>query len=117
MMDFIAHNSSFILGIVASIVLWALGKLGIKNIDKSQITAILTIILDIIQDIKTDPETKDLDDYSKKQLAVKRVELALPIKKKNLIQKVFGSIGAAIEYVFHNKKELSKLPKTAKVVI
>jgi hypothetical protein len=116
-MDFIAHNSSFIIGIVAAVVVWLLGKMGIKGLDKTQISAILTIILDIIQDIKTDPATKDLDDYSKKQLAVKRVELALPIKKKNLIQKVFGSIGAAIEYVFHNKKELSKLPRTAKVVI
>jgi len=116
-MDFIANNSSFMIGIVAAVVVWLLGKMGIKNIDKAQITAILTIILDIIQDIKTNPATKDLDDYSKKQLAVKRVELALPTKKKNLIQKVFGSIGGAIEYVFHNKKELSKLPKTAKVVI
>lgn len=116
-MDFIAHNSSFIIGIVAAVVVWLLGKMGIKGLDKTQISAILTIILDIIQDIKTNPATKDLDDYSKKQLAVKRVELALPTKKKNLIQKVFGSIGAAIEYVFHNKKELSKLPKTAKVVI
>ncbi len=116
-MDFIAHNSSFIIGMVAAVVVWLLGKMGIKGLDKTQISAILTIILDIIQDIKTNPATKDLDDYSKKQLAVKRVELALPTKKKNLIQKVFGSIGAAIEYVFHNKKELSKLPKTAKVVI
>lgn len=116
-MDFIAHNSSFIIGIVAAVVVWLLGKMGIKGLDKTQISAILTIILDIIQDIKTNPATKDLDDYSKKQLAVKRVELALPTKKKNLISKVFGSIGAAIEYVFHNKKELSKLPKTAKVVI
>ena len=116
-MDFIAHNSSFIIGIVAAVVVWLLGKMGIKGLDKTQISAILTIILDIIQDIKTNPATKDLDDYSKKQLAVKRVEQALPAKKKNLIQKVFGSIGAAIEYVFHNKKELSKLPKTAKVVI
>lgn len=116
-MDFIAHNSSFIIGMVAAVVVWLLGKMGIKGLDKTQISAILTIILDIIQDIKTNPATKDLDDYSKKQLAVKRVELALPPKKKNLIQKVFGSIGAAIEYVFHNKKELSKLPKTAKVVI
>lgn len=116
-MDFIAHNSSFIIGIVAAVLVWLLGKMGIKGLDKTQISAILTIILDIIQDIKTNPATKDLDDYSKKQLAVKRVELALPTKKKNLISKVFGSIGAAIEYVFHNKKELSKLPKTAKVVI
>ena len=116
-MDFIAHNSSFIIGIVAAIVVWLLGKMGIKGLDKTQISAILTIILDIIQDIKTNPATKDLDDYSKKQLAVKRVELALPTKKKNLIQKVFGSVGGAIEYVFHNKKELSKLPKAAKVAI
>lgn len=115
-MDFIG-NSSFIIGIVAAVVVWLLGKMGIKGLDKTQISAILTIILDIIQDIKTNPATKDLDDYAKKQLAVKRVERALPTKKKNLISKVFGSIGAAIEYVFHNKKELSKLPKTAKVVI
>lgn len=116
-MDFIAHNSSFIIGIVAAIVVWLLGKMGIKGLDKTQISAILTIILDIIQDIKTNPATKDLDDYSKKQLAVRRVEQALPAKKKNLISKVFGSIGAAIEYVFHNKKNLSTLPKTAKVAI
>ncbi|HQB97403.1 MAG: hypothetical protein BWY95_00241 [Bacteroidetes bacterium ADurb.BinA104] len=116
-MDIIANNSTYIIGIVAAIVVWLLSKMGIKNLDKAQIAAILTIILDIIQDIKTNPATKDMDDYSKKQLAVQRVEAALPQKKKKLIQKVFGSIGGAIEYVFHNKKELSKLPKTAKVVI
>ncbi len=116
MMDFIAHNSSFILGIVASLVLWLLSKMGIKNIDKAQITAILTIILDIIQDIKTNPKTKDLDDFAKKQLAMKRVDESLPKAKKNLIKKVFGSIGGAIEYVFHSKKNLSGLPKAAKVV-
>jgi type II secretory pathway pseudopilin PulG len=52
-MDIIGTNSTYIIGIVAAIVVWLLSKMGIKNLDKAQIAAILTIILDIIQDIKT----------------------------------------------------------------
>lgn len=116
-MDFIANNSSFLIGIVAAVVVWLLGKMGIKGIDKAQISTILTIILEIIQDIKVNPKTKDLDDYSKIMLAEKRVDATLKKNQKNLAEKVFGSIRGAIEYVFHNKKNLSTLPKAAKVAI
>lgn len=107
-MNFIAKYKTFLLGILSSLVVWILARIGIRGVDKAQVTALLAVILDIVQDIKTNPETKDLDDFEKKQVAVKRVEQALPEEKKSLLKKVFGSIGGAIEWVFHNKKNLAK---------
>ncbi len=115
--DFIAQNQAFIIGVVSTLAVWILSKLGLKSIDKAQVVALLTLILDIIQDIKTNPQTAGLDDFAKKQLALKRVEATVPKAKQSLLKKIFGSVGGAIEYVFHNKKDLSKLPNAAKVAI
>lgn len=106
MWEFILANQTFILGMLATLIVWAVWKITGHSVDKTKIMAILGIILDIIQDIKINPKTANLSDFEKKALAIKRVEAALPAKKKNLVQKVFGTVGGAVEYVYHNRKWL-----------
>lgn len=80
--------------------------------DKTKINSALAII----QDIKINPATKDLDDYAKKQLAVERATKSLPGNQTNLVMKIFGTIGGAVEYVFHNRKWLFSIGKAIKGV-
>ena len=113
-MDFIFANQEFILGLVSALVVWIISRTTGTLIDKAKVNSALAIILDIIQDIKINPATKDLDDYAKKQLAVERATKALPAKQTNLVMKIFGTIGGAIEYVFHNRKWLFSIGKAIK---
>ncbi len=115
-MDFIIQNQAFILGLLTTIIVWIIFRITGKSLDKTKINSALAIILDIIQDIKVNPATKDLDDFTKKQLAVERAAKSLPAKQTNLILKVFGTIGGAIEYVFHNRKWLFSIGKAIKGV-
>ena len=95
---------------------WIIYRVTGKTLDKTKINSALAIILDIIQDIKTNPATKNLDDYAKKQLAVERATKSLPAKQTSLVMKVFGTLGGAIEYVFHNRKWLFSICKAIKGV-
>ncbi len=115
-MDFIIANQEFFLGLISALVVWIISRTTGKLIDKAKVNSALAIILDIIQDIKINPATKDLDDYAKKQLAVERATKSLPAKQTNVILKVFGTIGGAIEYVFHNRKWLFSIGKAIKGV-
>lgn len=115
-MDFIFANQEFILGLVSALVVWIISRTTGSVIDKAKVNSALAIILDIIQDIKTNPATKDLDDYAKKLLAVERATKALPAKQTSLVMKIFGTIGGAIEYVFHNCKWLFSIGKAIKGV-
>jgi len=115
-MDFIIQNQAFILGLLTTIIVWIIFRVTGKSLDKTKINSALAIILDIIQDIKVNPATKDLDNYAKKQLAMERAAKSLPAKQANLILKVFGTIGGAIEYVFHNRKWLFSVGKAIKGV-
>jgi hypothetical protein len=47
---------------------------------------------------------------------VERATKSLPAKQTNVILKVFGTIGGAIEYVFHNRKWLFSIGKAIKGV-
>ena len=111
-MDFIIANQAFILGLITTLIVWIIFKITGKTLDKTKINSALAII----QDIKINPATKDLDDYAKKQLAVERATKSLPAKQTNVILKVFGTIGGAIEYVFHNRKWLFSIGKAIKGV-
>jgi hypothetical protein len=113
-MDFIINNQQFLIGIVATLIVWVIAKVTGKTLDRTKLAAALATILDIIQDIKTNPNTKNLEDAAKKQLAVERVAKALPEKHTNIILKIFGTIGGAIEYVFHNRKWLFSAGKLVK---
>ena len=115
-MDFIFANQQFILGLISALVVWIIFRTTGNQIDKTKVNSALAIILDIIQDIKINPDTKDLDDYAKKQLAVERATKSLPPSQANVILKIFGTIGGAIEYVFHNRKWLFSIGKAIKGV-
>ena len=115
-MDFIFANQQFILGLVSALVVWIISRTTGSVIDKAKVNSALAIILDIIQDIKINPATKDLDDYAKKQLAVERATKSLPGNQTNLVMKIFGTIGGAVEYVFHNRKWLFSIGKAIKGV-
>lgn len=115
-MDFIFTNQEFILGLVSALVVWIISRTTGTLIDKTKVNSALAIILDIVQDIKINPATRELDDYAKKQLAVERATKALPAKQTNLVLKVFGTIGGAIEYVLHNRKWLFSIGKAIKGV-
>lgn len=115
-MDFIIANQAFIFGLLTSLIVWIIFRATGKTLDKAKINSALVIILDIIQDIKTNPQTRDLDDHSKKQLAVEQATKLLPAKQTNIILKFFGTIGGAIEYVFHNRKWLFSIGKAIKGV-
>lgn len=115
-MNFIIQNQAFILGLLTTIIVWIIFRVTGKSLDKTKINSALAIILDIIQDIKVNPATKDLDNYAKKQLAMERAAKSLPAKQTSLILKVFGTIGGAIEYVFHNRKWLFSVGKAIKGV-
>ena len=115
-MDFIFANQEFILGLISALVVWIISRTTGTLIDKAKVNSALAIILDIIQDIKINPATKDLDDYAKKQLAVERATKSLPSNQTNLVMKIFGTIGGAVEYVFHNRKWLFSIGKAIKGV-
>lgn len=106
--EFLMSNQQFILGFLATIIVWLIARIfkG-ASVDKTQIIALLSLVLEIIQDIKTNPETAELSEPEKKALAIEKLELSLPKKKKTLAQKVFGSLGAAVEFVFHNRNALA----------
>lgn len=105
-MNFIIENQTLIIPLLAAIVVWIIGALFKRSIDKQKVAALLTLILDIVQDIANGPETRDLENHEKKALAVQRLEVALPPKKKTFMQKVFGSLGGAVEFVWKNRKWL-----------
>lgn len=105
-MDFINGNQEIIVSILSIVIVWIIGLIWKKSADKAQIGAALTMILDIIQDIANGPDTRNLDNASKKDLAVAKVSAALPNRKKNLVTKVFGTIGGAVEFVYKNRKWL-----------
>ncbi|HRS32914.1 MAG TPA: hypothetical protein P5018_08420 [Rectinema sp.] len=111
-MDFIIANQAFILGLITTLIVWIIFKITGKTLDKTKINSALAII----QDIKINPATKDLDDYAKKQLAVERATKSLPGNQTNLVMKIFGTIGGAVEYVFHNRKWLFSIGKAIKGV-
>ena len=115
-MDFIFANQEFLLGLISAIIVWIVSRSTGKLIDKTKVNSALAIILDIVQDIKINPATRELDDYAKKQLAVERATKALPAKQTNLVLKVFGTIGGAIEYVFHYHRCLFSIRKAIKGV-
>lgn len=98
-MEFIIANQALILPLVGALIVWILGLIFKKQIDKAKIVQILTIILDIVQDIANEPTTRALENHEKKDLAVTRVDAALDLRKKARLGKVFGSIGAAVEFV------------------
>jgi hypothetical protein len=104
--NFIIENQALILPLLGSVIVWILGVLLKKQIDKTQIVQILTIILDIVQNISNEPASADLANYAKKELAVARVDAALDLKKKARLGRIFGSIGAAVEFVYKNRKWL-----------
>ena len=115
-MDFIIANQAFILGLITTLIVWIIFKITGKTLDKTKINSALAIILDIIQDIKINPATRELDDYAKKQLAVERATKSLPSNQTNLVMKIFGTVGGAVEYVFHNRKWLFSIGKAIKGV-
>jgi len=104
--EFLLTNQQFVLGFLATIIVWLIAKFFRAHIDKSQIVALLSLILEIIQDIKTNPETAELSNPEKKAIALQRMD-ALPKKKKTLAQKVFGGLGAAVEFVYKNRNSLA----------
>jgi hypothetical protein len=116
-MDFILQNHEFILGLATTLAAWLIAKITGKSLDKNKLNAALATILDVIQDIKTGPETANLSDSEKKQLAVERVSKALPEKHASLLTKAFGTIGGAVEFVFHNRKWLFSLGKVARSIL
>lgn len=81
--EFLTSNMQFILGLIATLVVWLIAKWTGAAIDKSKIIALLSMILEIIQEIKTNPETAELPEPDKKALAVQKIE-ALPAKQKSL---------------------------------
>lgn len=115
-MDFIFANQEFLLGLISAIIVWIVSRSTGKLIDKTKVNSALAIILDIVQDIKINPATRELDDYAKKQLAVERATKSLPDKQTSLVMKVFGTVGGAVEYVFHNRKWLFSIGKAIKGV-
>ena len=98
-MEFIIANQAFILGLLASLIVWIIFRVTGKTLDKTKINSALAIILDIIQDIKVNPATK-----------------SLPSTQVGLVMKIFGTIGGAVEYVFHNRKWLFSIGKAIKGV-
>lgn len=105
-MNFIIDNQGLIIPLLAAVVVWIIGAIFKRQLDKQKISALLTLVLDIVQDIANGPETRALENHEKKELAVARVEAALPPKKKTFMQKVFGSVGGAVEFVWKNRKWL-----------
>ena len=116
-MDFIIANQELIVTVGSLVIAWLIALIWKKSADKTQIAAALTMILDIVQDIANNPDTRNLENFQKKDLAIAKVEAALPPPKKNLVKKVFGSVGGAVEFVWKNRKWLfSAAGKLIKVV-
>jgi hypothetical protein len=113
-MDFISQNQELVVTVLSLLISWLIAIVWKKSVSRAALVAALHQILDLVQDIANAPDTRDLDDASKKQHAVSRVEAALPQKKVKLLQKVFGTIGGAVEFVWKNRKML--LPAAAKLV-
>lgn len=105
-MDLITQNQELVVTVLSILIVWIIGLIWKKSADKVQIAAALTMILDIVQDISNNPATKALGNAAKKELAVSKVQNALPRKKKNLILKAFGTVGGAVEFVYRNRKWL-----------
>lgn len=105
-MDIIIQNQELFVTLASLVIVWVIGIIWKKKADKAQIAAALTMILDIVQNIANGSETGNLDNAAKKDLAVAKVEAALPAKKQKLVKKVFGTVGGAIEFVWKNRKWL-----------
>lgn len=104
--DFLLNNTQFFLGLITTLIVWAIYKISQVRVDKNKVLNVLGLILDIIQDIKTGDATSELPDSKKKLLAIDLIEKSVPPKKKKFIQRVFGSLGGAVEFVYHNRKSL-----------
>lgn len=58
----------------------------------------------------------DLVARKQKELEIERATNSLPSNQTNLVMKIFGTVGGAVEYVFHNRKWLFSIGKAIKGV-
>ncbi len=104
MFELITQNQELFLNLLAGLLVILIGWIFKRQVDKGKLFTALSMILDIAQDIANKrPEAKD---SVKKEIAVEAIKAALPAKKLNLVKKVFGSVGAAVEFVWKNRKTL-----------
>lgn len=113
-MGIILQNQELLVSIITLLIVAIIARFTGKTLDKTKVTSALGIIFEIVQDIAFHPQTRDLDSYSKKQLAVDRAVKTLPEKHSNILIKTFGTIGTAIEYVYHNRKWLTGIGRVFK---
>jgi len=113
-MDFMTNNQELVVTVLSLVISWLIALIWKKSVNRAALMAVLHQILDIAQDIANGPETRNLDDAAKKELAINKINLSLPNKRKTLINKVFGSVGGAVEFVWKNRKML--VPAATKLV-
>lgn len=104
MYDIIIANQELIISGLALVLTWLIALIWKKTVDKSKLVSILMMILDIAQDVKN--RNPEATDEQKKKLSVAKVENLLAPKKLNLVKKVFGTVGAGVEFVWKNRKIL-----------
>ncbi len=116
-MDFILQNQEIVVTVLSLVITWLITLIWKKSVNRAALIAVLNQILDLAQDIANGADTRELDDASKKQIAINKTEALVPVKKKKLLEKVFGSIGGAVEFVWKNRTMLVPAAvKLAKVV-
>ncbi|MDD3535166.1 MAG: hypothetical protein PHC50_03355 [Candidatus Cloacimonetes bacterium] len=104
--NLLSQNQQFVITALSVVIVWIIGLIWKRQADRTQIAAALTMILDIVQDVANGP---DITNAVKKQRAVATIEANLPKKKKNLLLKVFGTIGGAVEFVWKNRKHFGSI--------
>jgi len=117
-MDVIFNNQELVVTALSLVITWLITLFWKKSVDRTALIATLNQILDLAQDIANGSDTAELDNEAKKKLAIEMAETKLPPKKKKLIQKIFGSLGGAVEFVWKNRTMLVPAAiKLVKVVI
>lgn len=104
MYDILIQNQELLISFLAILLGWLISLIFKKTIEKSKLVSALMIILDICQDITN--QNPDSTDETKKKLSISKVERLVPPTKLNLVKKVFGTIGGAVEFVWKNRKTL-----------
>lgn len=113
-MDTIFNNQELIVTVLSLVITWLIAMIWKKSVNRVMLVAALHQIMDLAQDIANGPDTRMLDDAQKKAMAIAKVAVVVPLKQKKLVEKVFGSVGGAVEFVWKNRKML--VPAVTKLI-
>lgn len=93
----------YLVGLVTLVLIWLAARFLKINISEAMLRPIIAAIMAAILKVEEEAKKHGFHGEQKKDLAVTILENELDRKQKSLVNRAFGSLGRAVEYVFQEK--------------